>query len=160
MTLSRLEKWLLDIATYTWSFRNVSDLWPGKRNCLTWSFGHLITLKVVPLGLHTLHPAVPPLMEACRKTSFGMEFSSAFVAAIMSSLVWNRVPFNGLLSLWNSQKSQGPYQEFKEPVETQESVFLPKSLNQLRGMCWSIIVMEAPISWWPQVLSLSPHSIT
>ena len=54
----------------TWSVRKVSDLWPGKRNWLTWSVGHLITLKVVPLGLHTLVPAVPPLLEACRKSLF------------------------------------------------------------------------------------------
>ena len=54
----------------TWSVRKVSDLWPGKRNWLTWSVGHLITLKVVPLGLHTLLPAVPPLLEACRKSLF------------------------------------------------------------------------------------------
>ena len=93
--------------SYTRSVRKVSDLWPGKRNWLTWSVGHLITLNVVPLGLHTLLAAVPPLLEACRKSLFGMEFSSAVVAAIMSSLVWNRVPFNGLLSLRNSQKSQG-----------------------------------------------------
>jgi hypothetical protein len=55
---------------YTWSVRKVSDLWPEKRNWLTWSVGHLITLKVVPLGLHTLLPAVPPLLEACRKSLF------------------------------------------------------------------------------------------
>jgi len=55
---------------YTWSVRKVSDLWPGKRKWLTWSVGHLITLKVVPLGLHTLLPAVPPLLEACRKSLF------------------------------------------------------------------------------------------
>jgi len=55
---------------YTRSVRNVSDLWPGKWNWLTWSVGHLITLKVVPLGLHTLLPAVPPLLEACRKSLF------------------------------------------------------------------------------------------
>ena len=55
---------------YTWSVRKVSDLWPGKRNWLTWSVGHLITLIVVPLGLHTLLPAVPPLLEACRKSLF------------------------------------------------------------------------------------------
>ena len=55
---------------YTWSVRKVSDLWPGKRNWLTWSVGHLITLKVVPLGLHTLFPVVPPLLEACRKSLF------------------------------------------------------------------------------------------
>ena len=55
---------------YTRSVRKVSDLWPGKRNWLTWSVGHLITLKVVPLGLHTLLPAVPPLLEACRKSLF------------------------------------------------------------------------------------------
>jgi hypothetical protein len=54
----------------TWSVRKVSDLWPGKRNWLTWSVGHLIILKVVPLGLHTLLPAVPPLLEACRKSLF------------------------------------------------------------------------------------------
>ena len=52
------------------SVRKVSDLWSGKRNWLTWSAGHLITLKVVPLGLHTLLPAVPPLLEACRKSLF------------------------------------------------------------------------------------------
>jgi hypothetical protein len=57
-------------STSTWSVRKVSDLWPGKRNWLTWSVGHLITLKVVPLGLHTLLPAVPPLLEACRKSLF------------------------------------------------------------------------------------------
>ena len=55
---------------FTWSVRKVSDLWPAKRNWLTWSVGHLITLKVVPLGLHTLLPAVPPLLEACRKSLF------------------------------------------------------------------------------------------
>ena len=55
---------------YTWSVRKVSDFWPGKRNWLTWSVGHLITLNVVPLGLHTLLPAVPPLLEACRKSLF------------------------------------------------------------------------------------------
>jgi len=55
---------------YNWSVRKVSDLWPGKRNWLTWSVGHLITLKVVPLGLHTLLPVVPPLLEACRKSLF------------------------------------------------------------------------------------------
>jgi len=55
---------------YTWSVRKVSDLWAGKRNWLTWSVGHLITLKVVPLGLQTLLPAVPPLLEACRKSLF------------------------------------------------------------------------------------------
>jgi len=55
---------------YTRSVRKVSDLWPGKRNWLTWSVGHPITLKVVPLGLHTLLPAVPPLLEACRKSLF------------------------------------------------------------------------------------------
>ena len=55
---------------FTWSVRKVSDLWPGKRNWVTWSVGHLITLKVVPLGLHTLLPAVPPLLEACRKSLF------------------------------------------------------------------------------------------
>ena len=58
------------IYIYTRSVRKVSDLWPGKRNWLTWSVGHLITLKVVPLGLHTPLPAVPPLLEACRKSLF------------------------------------------------------------------------------------------
>ena len=61
---------LYKMAKHTWSVRKVSDLWPGKRNWLTWSAGHLITLKVVPLGLHTLLPAVPPLLEACRKSLF------------------------------------------------------------------------------------------
>jgi len=28
-------------ARHTWSVRKVSDLWPGKRNWLTWSVGHL-----------------------------------------------------------------------------------------------------------------------
>jgi len=72
--LSRPVTWLLYFYLfkdlYTWSVRKVSDLWPGKRNWLTWSVGHLITLKVVPLGLHTLLPAVPPLLEACRKSLF------------------------------------------------------------------------------------------
>ena len=63
--LHRLPTW-----RNTWSVRKVSDLWPGKRNWLTWSVGHLITLKVVPLGLHTLLPAVPPLLEACLKSLF------------------------------------------------------------------------------------------
>ena len=58
------------LGQYTWSVRKVSDLLPRKRNWLTWSVGHLITFKVVPLGLHTLLPAVPPLLEACRKSLF------------------------------------------------------------------------------------------
>ena len=41
-----------------------------EKNWLTWSVGHLIILKVVPLGLHTLLPAVSPLLEACRKSLF------------------------------------------------------------------------------------------
>ena len=61
---------LINFFNHTWSVRKVSDLWPGKRNWLTWSVGHLITLKVVPLGLHTLLPAVLPLLEACRKSLF------------------------------------------------------------------------------------------
>jgi len=48
---TRLKFMIMDICT--WSVRKVSDLWPGKRNWLTWSVGHLITLKVVPLGPHT-----------------------------------------------------------------------------------------------------------
>ena len=57
-----------------------------------------------------------------------------------------------------ARSRRGPYQESKDPVEAQESGFLPKkSLNQVRGMCWSIVVMEAPISCWPQVLSLAPR---
>ena len=59
---------LKPLSSNTWSVRKVCDLWPGKRNWLTWSVGHL--LKVVPLGLHTLLPAVPPLLEACRKSLF------------------------------------------------------------------------------------------
>ena len=42
----------------------------GKKNWHTWSVGSLITLKVVSLGLHTLLPAVPPLLEAFRKGLF------------------------------------------------------------------------------------------
>ena len=41
-----------------------------KETGLLGALGHLITLKVVPLGLHTLLPAVPPLLEACRKSLF------------------------------------------------------------------------------------------
>ena len=58
-----------------------------------------------------------------------------------------------------ARSRRGPYQESKEPVEAQESGFCQKSLNEVRGMCWSIVVMEAPIFCWPQVLSLAPHSI-
>ena len=61
---------IMYVCVYTRSVRNVSDLSPGKRNWLTWSVGHLITREVVPLGLHTLLPAVPPLLEACRKSLF------------------------------------------------------------------------------------------
>jgi len=32
---------LIPCNTRTWSVRKVSDLWPGKRNWLTWSVGHL-----------------------------------------------------------------------------------------------------------------------
>ena len=39
-------------------------------------------------------------------------------------------------------------------------VFCQKSLNQVQEMCWSIVVMEAPIACWPQLRSLTPHSIT
>ena len=67
---TELRQWFMEIILCTWSVRKVSDLWPGKRNWLTWSIGHLIILKVVPLGLHTLLPAVPPLLEAYRKSLF------------------------------------------------------------------------------------------
>jgi len=30
-----------ETSSHTWSVRKVSDLWPGKRNWLTWSVGHL-----------------------------------------------------------------------------------------------------------------------
>ena len=73
------------------------------------------------------------------------------------SEVFRWEPFNGLLSLGNSQKSQGAIS--REPGEPQESGFSPKILNQVRGMCWSILVMEAPIACWTQLRSLAPHSI-
>ena len=41
-----------------------------------------------------------------KKASFGMVLRLAIIAIIISSLVWNRFPFNGLLNLGNSQKSQ------------------------------------------------------
>ena len=120
VTFNTLRTWLLNClnarsrgltfrhcASCTWSVRKVSDLWPGKRNWLTWSVGHLISLKVVPLGLHTLLPTVPPLLEACRKSLFwnGVYFGCRCCHNVLSCL--NSGPFNGLLSLWNSQKSQG-----------------------------------------------------
>ena len=38
------------------------------------------------------------------------------------------------------------YQEGKEPGKQQESGFSSKSLNQVGGMCWSIVMMEVPIT--------------
>ena len=38
-------------------------------------------------------------------------------------------------------------------------VFRQKNLNQIRGMCWSIVVLEASLTCWAQLRSLTPHSV-
>ena len=35
-----------------------------------------------------------------------------------------------------------------------------RGMLQVRGMCWSIVAMEAPIYCWPQLRSFAPHIIT
>ena len=54
--------------------RKISDLRAGeeekKKDRHTWNAGNLITHKVVSLGLHTLLPAVPPLLETFRESLF------------------------------------------------------------------------------------------
>ena len=45
-------------------------------------------------------------------------------------------------------------------VNHRSLVFPQKSRNQVRGICWSIVVMEVPIDCWPQLSSLAQHSIT
>ena len=39
------------------------------------------------------------------------------------------------------------YQESKDPCEPQEFGFSPKTLNQVRGMCWSIVVLSFSLQW-------------
>ena len=99
----------------------------------TWSAGNIITLKVTPWVFTHFSQRCHHCWKLSEKSSFGMVFSSAVVAVIMSSHVWNRFLFNGL--------------EFGEQPEVAGShirrvrslVFCQKSLNQVWGM-WSIVV--------------------
>ena len=52
------------------------------------------------------------------------------------------MPFQWPPKFWGTARSyREPYQESKEPGEPQESGFSPrKSLNQVRWMCWGIVV--------------------
>jgi hypothetical protein len=55
--------------------------------------------------------------------------------------------------MWNSQKSQGPYQESREPVEEQECGFLPKKsdssarnvLEHCRGGGANFLLTTSPV---------------
>ena len=56
--------------------------------------------------------------------------------------------------------SSGGKKGIPEEPEVAGSLANHRSLvfrKKVRGMCWSIIVMEAPIACWPQLLSLAPH---
>ena len=48
---------------YTWAVQKVSDLWPAKIQLFILTSETLIPFKVVSLVMHTLLPAVLPLLE-------------------------------------------------------------------------------------------------
>jgi hypothetical protein len=47
----------------TWCVQKVSNLWSAEIHLLIWRYKTLISFKVVSLVMHTLLPALPPLLE-------------------------------------------------------------------------------------------------
>jgi len=70
-------------------------------------FEILITFKVVSLVMHTLLPVVLPLLETFLESFLSNHFQLG--CRVPHNVVFdsNRVPFSGIFSLGNSQKSQG-----------------------------------------------------
>ena len=80
-----------------------------------------------------------------------MNFFRLSIASVDGKQNLSEVVYSALVGFLLLQKyptfgRKKPYQQNKEPGEPQESGFSSKSQNQVRGMCWSIVVMEAPIA--------------
>lgn len=62
--------------------------------------------------------------------------------------------------IWGTNRTRKKlYQESKESIEPYVSDSLAKSLIEVQGIYWSVVVIETAISYWPQLQSLVPHSI-
>ena len=94
-------------ATYMWSVQKVLDLWSAKIQLFILMSETLIPFKVVSLVMHTLLPAVLPLLETFLESFLWNHVQLGCRVPHMSSLDSNRVPFSSIFSLGSSQKSQG-----------------------------------------------------
>jgi len=144
-----------------YSIQKVSDLWSAKIQLFIWMSETLIPFKVVSLVMHTLLPAVLPLLET-----------------FLENFLWNHVqlgchvPYN-VFSLLKLGPFQRHFQFGEQPKITMghvgrvgnltnqgNVVFSQKTLNQMRRMGRCIVVMELPSFCCPQVRSFALHSIT
>ena len=86
-----------------------------------------------------------------------MNFSRLSIASVDGKQHLSKVVYSALVGFTSARKlfdlrvgttryRREPYQKIKEPGETQKSGFSQKNLNQVRGMCWNIVGMEAPIA--------------
>lgn len=92
--------------------RSLLEKYPTFGFWLTWSVGHLITLKVVPLRLHTLIPRVPPLFEACWKSLLGLGCRCCHNVIFCLKLGSIQLPLE-----FGEEAEVAGGQENKEPVE-------------------------------------------
>ena len=140
--------WLKSSWTEFWFVKvvqKVSDLWSAKIQLFILTSETLIPFKVVSLLMHTLLPAVLPLLET-----------------FLESFLWNhvqlgcRVPHN-VFSWLKSGPFQRHFQFGEQPKITRSHVgrvgsltnqgnvvFSQKTLNQMWRMGGCIVVMELP----------------
>ena len=129
------------------SVRKVSDFRMERKKKEQAYLRDLITLNGVSLGLHTLLPAVPPLLETFRKSLFrnGVYLSCCCRHNVLSCL--RLLSFQWPLEFGKQPKVTGSHIRRVRSIANHKSlVFCQKSLNQMRGICWSVVVMEAPIA--------------
>ena len=136
---------IVSLYHYTRAVQKVSDLWSAKIQLFIWMSETLIPFKVDSLVMHTLLPAVLPLLEI-----------------FLESFLWNhvqqvcRVPHN-VFSWLKSFHFQRNFQFGEQPEITRghvgrvgsltiqgNVVFSQKTLNQMRRMGGCVVMMELP----------------
>jgi len=131
---------------YTRAVWKVSDLWPGKLYYLGDGIGTLIPFKVGSLRLHTLSPPMLLLPKTLLEGFFwnGVHLRRRVLHYLFSTLKTGS--FQCRLQFWKQPEvARSHVWRVGRMVNDWNSMFRQEILDQVRCMCWSIVMMQLPV---------------
>ena len=131
---------------YTRAVWKVSDLWPGKLYYLGDGIGTLIPFKVGSLRLHTLSPPMLLLPKTLLEGFFwnGVHLRRRVLHYLFSTLKTGS--FQCRLQFWKQPEvARSHVWRVGRMVNDWNSMFRQEILDQVRWMCWSIVMMQLPV---------------